>query len=170
MKKAILGLGGNINRLDTVLELAKQYPDALIIISSEENPAECLAKLKAAGIPKDKFILDYNAWDTVTNFTKTFPIIRDQEIGDLYVVTDLFHIPRSEAICESVYFGRGVQKNYVAHGSDDHKEVIWGDLFRSFFWRLTGYLFYDKSIKDSRMPQISSDEILAKKILETYEV
>jgi len=170
MKKAILELGGNINRLDTALELAKQQPDALIIISSEGDPAGCLAKLKAAGIPKDRFILDYKAWDTVTNFTTTLPIIRDQEIGELYVVTDLFHIPRSQVICESVYLGRGVVKHYVAHGTDDHKEPIWYDLFRALLWRFTGYLWYDEAVKDSRMPQIHSDEIVAQKLLKDYEV
>ena len=108
MKKVILELGGNINRLDTALELAKKHPDALIIISSEGNPAGCLAKLKAAGIPKDRFILDYQAWDTVTNFTKTFPIICGNKIQELYIVTDLFHIPRSKAICESAYFGKKI--------------------------------------------------------------
>ena len=71
MKKAILELGGNINRLDTALDLAKKSPNALIIISSESDPKECLQKLKAAGIAKERFILDYNAWDTVTNFVKT---------------------------------------------------------------------------------------------------
>jgi uncharacterized SAM-binding protein YcdF (DUF218 family) len=170
MKKAILSLGGNINRLDTALEVAKQHPDALIIISSEENPAGCLAKLKAAGIPKDRFILDYQAWDTVTNFTTTLPIVRDQEIGKLYVVTDLFHIPRSKAICESIYFGTGVIRNYIPHGTDDRKEPIWYDTLRAIFWRLTGHLLYDEKVKDARMPAIHTDEILAQKLLQDYEV
>ncbi|QPX48244.1 hypothetical protein PQC13_gp279 [Synechococcus phage S-SRM01] len=170
MKKAILELGGNINRLDTVLELVKQYPDALIIISSEGDPKGCLAKLKAAGISKDRFILDYQAWDTVTNFTTTLPIIRDQEIADLYVVTDLFHIPRAQAICESVYLFRGVVKHYVAHGTDDHKETIWYDTFRALLWRFTGYLLYDKSVKDQRMPGIEADAKLAEELLKSYEV
>jgi len=170
MKKAILELGGNINRLDTALEVAKQHPDALIIISTESDPKGCLDKLKAAGIPKDRFILDYKAWDTVTNFTETFPIIRDQEIGELYVVTDLFHIPRSQAICESVYFGKSVVTHYVAHGTDDHKETIWYDLIRSLVWRFTGYLIYDQKVKDQRMPSIHTDEIMAQKLLKDYEV
>ena len=169
MKKAILELGGNINRLDTALELAKQHPDALIIISSEGDPAGCLAKLKAAGISKNRFILDYNAWDTVTNFTTTLPIIRDQEIGELYVVTDLFHIPRSKAICETIYFFRGVVINYVAHGYDDHKEVIWYDFMRSLVWRLTNHLIYDEKVKGQRMPGIEADAKVAEELLKNYE-
>ena len=170
MKKAILELGGNINRLDTALELAKSHPDALIIISSEGDPAGCLAKLKAAGIPKDRFILDYQAWDTVTNFTTTLPIIRDEEIGELYVVTDLFHIPRSKAICESIYFGRGVVRNYVPHGTDDHKETLWYDTFRALLWRFTGHLLYDEKVKEQRMPGIEADAKLAAELLKSYEV
>jgi uncharacterized SAM-binding protein YcdF (DUF218 family) len=170
MKKAILELGGNINRLDTVLELVKQHPDALIIISSEGDPAGCLAKLKAAGIPKDRFILDYNAWDTVTNFTTTLPIIRDQEIDELYVVTDLFHIPRSRSICEAIYFGRGVLRSYVPHGTDDHKEPIWYDTFRALLWRFTGHLLYDEKVKEQRMPGIEADAKLEEELLKDYEV
>jgi uncharacterized SAM-binding protein YcdF (DUF218 family) len=170
MKKAIIELGGNNNRLDTALELAKQHPDALIIISSEGYPAGCLAKLKAAGISKDRFILDYNAWDTVTNFTTTLSIIRKQKIKELYVVTDLFHIPRSKKICETVYFGRGVKRYYVPHGSDDHKEILWYDWMRSLIWRTTGYLIYDKKVKEQRMPAIEADAKLAEELLKSYEV
>ena len=170
MKKAILELGGNINRLDTALELAKQHPDALIIISSEGDPAGCLAKLKAAGIPKDRFILDYNAWDTVTNFTTTLPLIQKHEIDELYVVTDLFHIPRSKAICETIYFFRGVVRHYVPHGTDDHKEPIWYDTFRSVVWRLTHHLIYNEKVKEQRMAGIEADAKLAEELLKTYEV
>ena len=170
MKKAILELGGNINRLDTALELAKQHPDALIIISSEGDPAGCLAKLKAAGIPKDRFILDYNAWDTVTNFTTTMPLIEKYEIDELYVVTDLFHIPRSKAICETIYFFRGVVRHYVPHGNDDHKETIWYDFIRSLIWRLSNHLVYDEKVKEQRMPGIEADAKLAEELLKTYEV
>ena len=170
MKKAILELGGNINRLDTALDLAKKSPNALIIISSESDPKECLQKLKAAGIAKERFILDYNAWDTVTNFVKTLPIIKNEEIDELYVVTDLFHIQRSRIICESVYFNTGVKTYYIPHGTDDHKESIWYDMFRSIFWRFTGYLWYEPNVKNARMSQIEADGRLAKELLQNYEL
>jgi len=169
MKRAILELGGNINRLDTALDLFKQYPDALIIISSEGDPKGCIEKLKAAGVPRDQFILDYQAWDTVTNFTTTYSLIRKYRIKELYVVTDLFHIPRSKAICETVYFGCNIKKDYVPHGSNNHKEPIWYDRKRSIVWKLFGILLYDKKVKDQRMPAIQADSKLAEELLKSYD-
>jgi uncharacterized SAM-binding protein YcdF (DUF218 family) len=170
MKKIILQLGGNVNRLDTGIQVLQQYPDATMIISSELPPEECINKLKSAKISKDRFIFDYQAWDTVTNFTTTLPIIRDMEIGEIYVVSDLFHIPRVQAICESVYLGRGIVKHYVAHGTDNHEEVVWYDLCRALLWRFTGFLLYDQKTKDERMPAYNDAAIRIKELLEHYEV
>jgi hypothetical protein len=85
-------------------------------------------------------------------------------------VTDLFHIPRSKAICESIYFGRGVVRNYVPHGIDDHKETLWYDTFRALLWRFTGHLLYDEKVKEQRMPGIEADAKLASELLKSYEV
>ena len=170
MKKAILELGGNNSRLDTALDLFKQYPDSLIIISSEGDPKGCLEKLKAARVPKDQFILDYQAWDTVTNFTTTYSLIRKHKVNELYVVTDLFHIPRSKVICETVYFGSSIKRNYVPHGSDNHKEPIWYDRTRAIVWKCSGILLYDKKVKEQRIPAIEADSKLAEELLKSYEV
>ena len=170
MKKAILQLGGNINRMDTGLKLLQNNPDAIMIISSELPVDECVGRLKRAKIPRERFIFDYQAWDTVTNFTTTLPLIRDLEIGELYVVTDLFHMPRVEAICEAIYFGKGVNRHYVTHGTDNHKEVIWYDLCRAIFWRFTGILLYDKKTKAVRMPTYEASAKWVDELLENYEV
>ena len=135
-----------------------------------DYPEECINKLKSAKIPKERFIFDYQAWDTVTNFTMTYPRIRDMGIEELYVVSDLFHIPRVQAICESVYLGRGVVKHYIPHGTDNHKEVIWYDLCRALFWRFTGILLYDQKTKDERMPAYNEAEVRVQELLKDYEV
>ena len=170
MKRIILQLGGNVARLDTGIELLQRYPDVRMIISSELPPEECIRKLKAAKISKDRFIFDYQSWDTVTNFTITFPIIREMEIEEMFVVSDLFHIPRVQAICESVYLGKGMIKHYVAHGSDDHKEPIWYDTIRALVWRFTGHLLYDPKVKSDRMPAYEKASIRVKELLKDYEV
>ena len=74
MSKVILQLGGNVHRMDTGLKLLQDNPDAMMIISSELPVDECLNKLKAAKIPKERFIFDYQAWDTVTNFCRLINI------------------------------------------------------------------------------------------------
>jgi uncharacterized SAM-binding protein YcdF (DUF218 family) len=170
MKKLILQLGGNVARLDTGIKVLQEHPDATMIISSELPADVCIRKLREAKIPKERFIFDYQAWDTVTNFTVTCPMIRDMGIEELYVVSDLFHIPRVEAICESIYLGRNIKKYYISHGTDNHKEVIWYDLCRALFWRFTEYLLYDQKVKDDRMPAYIEADIRVKELLETYEV
>jgi uncharacterized SAM-binding protein YcdF (DUF218 family) len=57
----ILELGGNASRMKTAIALAKIYPDAQIIISSEGNPVGVNDMLEAAGISEDRYIFDYNA-------------------------------------------------------------------------------------------------------------
>jgi hypothetical protein len=170
MSKVILQLGGNVHRMDTGLKLLLEHSDAIMIISSELPVDECLSKLKAAKIPKERFIFDYQAWDTVTNFTMTYPKIRDMGVKELYVVSDLFHIPRVQAICESIYLGRDVVKNYIAHGTDNHKEVIWYDLCRALLWRFTGYLLYDNKTKNDRMPLYDAAAKYIEEHLKDYEV
>ena len=170
MSKVIFQLGGNINRMDTGLKLLQDHPDAIMMIFSELPPEGCLNRLKAAGIPKDRFIFDYQSWDTVSNFTMTYPRVKEMGVKELYIVSDLFHIPRVQAICETVYFGTDVVRHYVPHGTDNHKEVIWYDLCRALLWKFTGYLWYDKKVKNERMPLYDAAAKYIDEHLKDYEV
>ena len=159
----ILELGGNPARLYRVIELARQYPDAKVIISSEGSPDHVVGLLRGAGIPDDRFILDFKAWDTVTNFTHTLQLAKSYAPGTIYVVTDQFHMKRAMAIAKAVYFLRGIKlvaEPYM--GSEPHppesEELVRYDRRRSWLWRLTGYLKYDKAVKDQRMPALLADE------------
>lgn len=171
MKKIILSLGGNINRLDTTLKLSKEHSDALIIVSSENDPKGCLDKFKAASIPKDRFIFDYQAWDTLTNFTTTRSFIEKNKVTDLYVVTDSFHMQRAKVICDIVYYNSDINRYYVFHEPDNRKEptkLVWYDMFRAIIWKTTGILLYDKSVKDERMPQYEADSKYMEQLLKEY--
>lgn len=170
MSKIILQLGGNINRMDTGLQLLQDIPDAIMIISSELPADECLSRLKEARISKERFIFDYQAWDTVTNFTMTYSKICEMDAEELYIVSDLFHIPRVQAICESVYLGRNILKYYVSHGTDDHKEVIWYDLCRALLWKFTGYLLYDQKTKNERISNFDAASKYIENNLKDYEI
>lgn len=161
--EVILELGGNPSRIYRVIELAQQYPSAQIVISSEGSPDLVVGLLRGAGITDARFILDFKAWDTVTNFTHTLQLVRSYVPGTLYVVTDQFHMKRAMAIARAVYFLRGIKVVPVPYmGSEPHPpesgELIRYDQMRSWIWRLTGYLQYDKAVKDQRMPGIEADE------------
>ena len=170
MSNVILELGGNPNRLDKAIEVFKQNPDSIIVISTEGSLKFCIDKLKSAGIPDNQYIFDYNAWDTVTNFTETYNLIKSKTPQKLFVVTDQFHMKRSLIIANTIYFFTGIDIVPCPYiGGDlqivESDSLIWGDFARSLIWKLTGYLFYDPSVKNERMPQIKADEKLVKELL-----
>jgi len=159
----ILELGGNTSRMKTAIALAKIYPDAQIIISSESNPVGVNDMLEAAGISEDKYIFDYNAWDTVTNFTKTLQLVKSYKPQNVYVVTDQFHMRRSMVIARAVYVLQGINLHPVPYlgttskGSEDDY-LVKTDCLRAWLWRLTGYLKYSPDVKQRRMPGIIADQ------------
>ena len=157
----ILELGGNVNRMNKAIKLAKVHPDTLIIVSSEGVPDVVVSLVDNAGISRDRLLLDYNAWDTVTNFTATYKLIKSFEPKKLYVVTDKFHMRRSMAIADAVYFRRVVElipSIYESTHPVEPIKLVIEDFLRASLWRTTGYLFYDPAVKDQRMPGIEADK------------
>ena len=159
----IFELSGNPSQMKTAITLAKIYPNTQIIISSESNPVGVNDMLEAAGISEDKYIFDYNAWDTVTNFTKTLQLVKSYKPENVYVVTDQFHMRRSMAIARAVYVLQGINLHPVPYlgttskgSEDDH--LVKTDRFRAWLWRLTGYLKYYPDVKQRRMPGIIADQ------------
>lgn len=159
----ILDLGGNVNRVNKAVELAQKNPNTVIIVSSENVPDVVVSLIDNGGISRDRLLLDYNAWDTVTNFTATYKLIKSFNPKKLYVVTDKFHMRRSMAIADAVYFRRGIElvpSPYL--GGDLSREeplkLVIEDFFRAVLWRLTGYLMYDPTVKEQRMPGLDADK------------
>jgi hypothetical protein len=162
----ILELGGNVNRMQTVNQLATENKTAKIIISSESPPTAVVDSLSSAGIGYERFLLDYNAWDTVTNFTETVKLIKLYQPRRLFIVTDYYHMRRAMAIATPVYALSGIKLVPVPYmGGDIHyKEplkLILEDAGRAWIWRLTGKLIYDQAVKDERMPGYEADKQLA---------
>jgi hypothetical protein len=162
----ILELGGNVNRMQTVKQLATENKTAKIIVSSESPPTAVVDILSSAGIGYERFLLDFNAWDTVTNFTETVKLIKLYQPRRLFIVTDYFHMRRAMAIAKPVYALSGIKLVPVPFmGGDIHyKEplkLILEDAGRAWVWRLTGKLIYDQTVKDQRMPGINADKQLA---------
>ena len=72
----ILHLGGNVNRIDKTIELALANPNAVVVVSTEGSPSTVISRLDAAGISRNRYILDFKAWDTLTNFALTYDLIK----------------------------------------------------------------------------------------------
>jgi len=152
MRKLILHLGGGMSRADKCIQLANIHPDAMILVSSEGgNPIEYYSQ---RGIDPNRVFLDYAAWDTVTNFTHTFRRVKKEfRAQKVFVVTHTFHMKRSMRIADAVYWMTGITPIPSPAGGSTNPEpenYVRDDTIRAWVWRLTGILFYWKSVRESR--------------------
>ena len=163
----ILHLGGNINRSYKAAEVATNFPLARIVISTEGPINQALDIYKEKGITKDRIDLDFNAWDTVTNFTETKAKINLANPKKLYVVTDEFHMRRAMIIAKICYFDSALElvpcsSTYNAPDRKEANSMIRYDAVRTGIWKATGHLFYDAKIKADRWPGIQAEAQAAK--------
>lgn len=152
----IIHLGGTWRRAEAAAKLANSLEeDYIIVVSSEGHEDKFRAIYREAGIPDDKVIHDTAAWDTVTNFTHTYKLLRKLGITKLYVVTSDFHMERAMAIATEVWGGR-VPIESVSWPTKQHDRVdiyVTDDRWRSRVWRLFGILVYWKSVVVDRNVQ-----------------
>ena len=161
----ILDLGGNPGRLDTAISLLQSNPGSHLVISSESPASVVLDKLTTAGVTPDQYTYDETAWDTVTNFTNTVPLVKSLGTTELFVVTDGFHMLRAMLIAEFVYFKSGIK--VIPHPSSpkDHSES-WGlvlqDTARAALYRFTNQTLYDQTVYNARVAGIYNDYFAAR--------
>jgi len=152
MRKLILHLGGDPRRADKCIELANLYPDTPILVSSEGG--DMLKYYTDRGINPERVFIDMLAWDTVTNFTATFKRVkREFRAQKVLVVTNEFHMIRSMKIANASYWMTGVTPIACPSGPPSHEEphnIVRDDAIRAWIWRLTGILFYWKSVREER--------------------
>jgi len=159
----ILHLGGNLNRTYKAVEIAKQFPLAKIIVSSEGGINQVLDIYKEQGITQDRIDTDFTAWDTVTNFTETKAKINLCQPKKLYVVTDKFHMRRSMAIAKICYIDSPVEAipcNSLYNSPDikESTQLVLYDAMRTATWQTTSHLLYDTRVKAARWPGIQAEE------------
>jgi uncharacterized SAM-binding protein YcdF (DUF218 family) len=95
-----------------------------------------------AGIDLSRVHLDYQAVDTVTNFTTLVDELKSQGVESVYLVTSDDHMLRARVIGEIVLGSRGIsfQPLPVPSGrSPEPIEKVIRDGVRSILWVTTGY-------------------------------
>lgn len=141
MADVILSLGGNTARNLTAAKVATEFPDAVVLVSSEGDPDGVASIYRALNVDMSRVFFDFKAWDTLTNFTLTQPWVLSHKPKKLYVVTDDFHMERSMRIGKITYLWKGVDVEERRHPSERQSEpeewVKW-DTLRSLWWRVTG--------------------------------
>ncbi|MFP4297767.1 MAG: YdcF family protein [Spirulinaceae cyanobacterium] len=140
--QAIVVLGGEERRESFAARFAHQHPELPIWVSS--GSPEGYAKLLFAkiGIERDRIHLDYQAQDTVTNFTTLVDRLEAQDIDSVYLVTSDDHMRRARIIGEIVFGSRGIIIKPVTVPTNRPPESMGKSLrdgVRALLWLATGY-------------------------------
>ena len=140
--QALLVLGGAIEREVFAAEFARQHPNLDIWVSSGTNPEYAEWLFSQAGISQTRLHLDYDAVDTVTNFTTIVDKLKSQGITSIYLVTSDDHMRRARVIGKIILGSRGItfKPLPVPSGrSPEPIEKVIRDGIRGIVWLTTGY-------------------------------
>ncbi|MGK7938725.1 MAG: YdcF family protein [Crocosphaera sp.] len=139
--EAIFVLGGHEARERFAAKFALERPNIPIWVSSG-SPQDYATKIFTnVGIKSDRLHLDYQAKDTVTNFTSLVEELKAQGINSVYLITSDNHMNRARIIGEIVFGSQGIILKPIAvpsHGSPEPIEKMLRDGGRSVLWLLTG--------------------------------
>ncbi len=140
--EAILVLGGSPEREHFAAEFAQQHPALDLWVSSGSNPEYAEWVFQDAAIPRDRVHLDYQAVDTVTNFTTLVDDLKATGVNRVYLVTSDYHMRRATIIGRIVLGSRGstCQPLVVPSGNTPPEPLFTGlrDGARAVFWVFTG--------------------------------
>lgn len=140
--QAIFVLGGEEEREIFGAKFAYTHPHLPVWISSGAPPTYAKRVFKKAGVSADNLHLDYQAIDTVTNFTTLVDRFKSKGITSVYLVTSDDHLPRARVIGEIVFGSKGIKVKPITFESGREAEPIQKtvrDGFRSVLWLITGY-------------------------------
>jgi uncharacterized SAM-binding protein YcdF (DUF218 family) len=143
--QAVLVLGGstkNLEREKFTADFAKKHPSLPIWISGGSPPRSTQKVFAQAGVNANRLNLDYQAVDTVTNFTTLVDELQAQGIKSVYVITSDYHMRRARVIADIVLGSRGIEYKTVPVPSQQPSEPIeksFRDGARAILWVATGY-------------------------------
>jgi uncharacterized SAM-binding protein YcdF (DUF218 family) len=139
--QAVLVLGGAREREHFAAEFAQEHPNLSIWVSSGSNPEYSAWIFAEAGIEPARVHLDYQAVDTVTNFTTLVDEFEAQGIDSIYLITSDYHMRRARVIGGIVLWSRGINFRPVPVPSSQPSESVdkvVRDAIRSVLWVFTG--------------------------------
>lgn len=108
-KEAIFVLGGAAERERFAAVFAKSHSGIPIWVSSGSSSGYVQRVFARAGINRSRIHLDYQAVDTVTNFTSLVDKFQGEGINSVYLITSDYHMRRARVIGEIVFGSRGIK-------------------------------------------------------------
>lgn len=139
---AIFVLGGEEERELFAAKFAQKHPILPIWVSSGSPRWYARRVFAKAGIEANRIHLDYQAEDTVTNFTSLVDQLQAEGIDSVYLITSDDHMRRARVIGEIVFGSRGivVKPIVIPTGrSPEPLEKTIRDGARAILWVTTGY-------------------------------
>ncbi len=139
-----LVLGGAPEREQFAAQFAKEHPNVRIWVSSGSNPEYARWVFDQAEVPNEQWALDYQAVDTVTNFTTLIDKLEDRQIDQVYLITSDYHMRRASVVAQIVLGSRGIGFKPVAIPTEvdpENAETIAREVrdgARSLLWVITG--------------------------------
>jgi uncharacterized SAM-binding protein YcdF (DUF218 family) len=106
---AIFVLGGATERERFAAKFAAQHPGIPIWVSSGSPKEYARGVFAKAGIDKSRVHLDYQAVDTVTNFTSLVDKFQAEGIDSVYLITSDYHMRRARVIGDIVFGSREIK-------------------------------------------------------------
>ncbi|MFB2817613.1 YdcF family protein [Umezakia ovalisporum] len=143
--QAVLVLGGSTPKLERekfTANFVREYPNLPIWISGGSPPESTENVFVRAGVDPKRLHLDYEAVDTVTNFTTVVDKLQARGIKRIYLITSEFHMRRARVIGEIVLGSRGIKLKPVSVPSKKVHEPMdksIRDGARALLWVATGY-------------------------------
>lgn len=141
-KNIIFVLGGSPKREQFAAKFAQSHPGVPIWVSSGSPEAYARRVFAKAGIKKSRVHLDYQAVDTVTNFTTLVDKFQVDGINSVYLITSSDHMRRARVIGEIVFGSRGITIKPVPVPSGrapEPTEKCLRDGARAILWVNTGH-------------------------------
>ncbi|MFK8184032.1 MAG: YdcF family protein [Phormidesmis sp.] len=139
-----LVLGGAPEREQFAAQFAKAHPHVRIWVSSGSNPEYARWVFDQAQVPNEQWALDYQAVDTVTNFTTLVDKLESRQIDQVYLITSDYHMRRASVVAQIVLGSRGINFKPVAIPTEhdpERPETLARDVrdgLRSLLWVVTG--------------------------------
>ncbi len=139
--EAIFVLGGDEVRERFAAQIAARHPHLPIWVSSGSPQGYARRIFAKVGVKRDRLRLDYQAQDTVTNFTTLADRLKAQGIDSVYLITSDNHMRRACIVGEIVFGSRGIAIIPLSVPSDAPPEPLEKSLrdgARAIFWLTTG--------------------------------
>jgi len=137
---AYLVLGGSIQREIYIAQVAKQYPEIPILISSGSAEPCIVGVFQQANAPLDRVFSEYCSKSTFGNFFFSLPILEKWGVKHIKLVTSPTHLPRAKWLGQIILGSHGIwvetdiikekgipgnSESYIKTGLDVIRSLMW---------------------------------------------